>query len=531
MRTSDYIIYVKLPNCSGYLIVHGYTGAVDLVSSNVVAFLKRGDATAAGGSSLLSQPSGATIDKLRTRGYITERSSCEERQFVSQLSSLIHNVSCRRSSFSFFVAYDCDFDCPYCFQRDRLQSDLGWSKMLISRDSVSKAYRAMYEINPIRAFHDNRIMLVGGEPLMIENHEIVSYIIEKGLSEGYTFGAITNGYWIDRFVSFIQPGMIDFLQVTLDGDQYRHDTLRRHRSGAGTFERIMRNIDLAIDSGATVSVRINVPGSLLDDLHQLNDEFVRRGWCETGRFSAYRARIRDRVKRENALGKSGLRGKRERAPSDHRRRPGQVEMCRNRSCEPHTGIDSLRSREERLAEASREHKMAEVASSGSSHDYNADGPFEADRYIAQSVDIEDMRNKFSHIAGYDRELRMIIVKMLRDGAGLPFRMNFCGAMNGMIVFEPYGRIYTCLETVGLHEFSVGTCGARICVDKDKIESLWRGSLYDSGCHACKYLFFCGRGCPVHSIFQDKIDRAEVCREFPPLFKQILVEEFMNLPKQ
>ena len=69
--------------------------------------------------------------------------------------------------------------------------------------------------------------------MMIENHEIVSYIIEKGLSEGYTFGAITNGYWIDRFVSLIQPGIIEFLQVTLDGDQYRHDTLRRHRSGAG----------------------------------------------------------------------------------------------------------------------------------------------------------------------------------------------------------------------------------------------------------------------------------------------------------
>lgn len=40
LRRSDYTIYVKLPDSGEYLLVHGYTGAMDLVQPNVVEFLK-----------------------------------------------------------------------------------------------------------------------------------------------------------------------------------------------------------------------------------------------------------------------------------------------------------------------------------------------------------------------------------------------------------------------------------------------------------------------------------------------------------
>jgi hypothetical protein len=39
LRTSDYTIYVKLPETGEFLLVHGYTGAIDLVQPNVVEFL------------------------------------------------------------------------------------------------------------------------------------------------------------------------------------------------------------------------------------------------------------------------------------------------------------------------------------------------------------------------------------------------------------------------------------------------------------------------------------------------------------
>jgi|GEM_PF-6092405 len=46
LHTSDYTIYVKLPESGEFLwrsrpfgLVHGYTGAIDLVQPNVVEFL------------------------------------------------------------------------------------------------------------------------------------------------------------------------------------------------------------------------------------------------------------------------------------------------------------------------------------------------------------------------------------------------------------------------------------------------------------------------------------------------------------
>lgn len=40
MRTSSYIIYVKLLESKEYLLVHGYTGAIDLLKPNVMVVLR-----------------------------------------------------------------------------------------------------------------------------------------------------------------------------------------------------------------------------------------------------------------------------------------------------------------------------------------------------------------------------------------------------------------------------------------------------------------------------------------------------------
>jgi len=41
MRSSDYNIHVPLPDSGEYIMIHGYSGAVDVVQPEVVAFLQR----------------------------------------------------------------------------------------------------------------------------------------------------------------------------------------------------------------------------------------------------------------------------------------------------------------------------------------------------------------------------------------------------------------------------------------------------------------------------------------------------------
>ena len=93
MRTSDYNIYVKLPHGRGYLIVHGYTGAVDMVDESVVSFLKDRTEPRQNSTPLNSRPPEETIETLHARGYITAWAPHEEREFVFRLARRLHDAS------------------------------------------------------------------------------------------------------------------------------------------------------------------------------------------------------------------------------------------------------------------------------------------------------------------------------------------------------------------------------------------------------------------------------------------------------
>lgn len=57
----------------------------------------------------------------------------------------------------------------------------------------------MEQIQSYRERGNNVITLYGGEPLLAENKDIVTYIVEEGVKRGYKFEAITNGYDLDCF--------------------------------------------------------------------------------------------------------------------------------------------------------------------------------------------------------------------------------------------------------------------------------------------------------------------------------------------
>lgn len=53
--------------------------------------------------------------------------------------------------------------------------------------------------------------------MLAENKEIVSYIINEGITRGYKFVAITNGYDLDCYGDLLSPDKIYKVQITVDG--------------------------------------------------------------------------------------------------------------------------------------------------------------------------------------------------------------------------------------------------------------------------------------------------------------------------
>jgi uncharacterized protein len=289
LRKSSYTISVKLEaEEDKYMLLHGYTGAIDVVSGNVISYL---DTMNHPGTEKV-EVSESTFNALRTRGYLTVKTEDEEIEHVRKLANLLHQKDkILYKGFLFLVAYDCNFRCPYCYESIVLKNSRQWSKKAFTKEMVDRAYDAMLKIEPNRNLHSSKITLYGGEPLLASNKEIVTYIVQKGITLGYDFMAITNGYDLDAFKELLGPGKITSLQITIDGLKETHNQRRIHYQTRESFDKILSNIGVALKQDVSISVRINTDANNFNELPQLEQIFKELGYTEHSKFSIHSAPV------------------------------------------------------------------------------------------------------------------------------------------------------------------------------------------------------------------------------------------------
>src|SRR5688572_30514516 len=120
-RVSSFNNYVELPG-DEYLLIHGYSGAVDLAARDTVSRLRDGHTG--------PLPAGE-LDQLLRRGYVTRRTPAEEQEFAARIFRHKYARKVSRRSFVFLLSYNCNFRCTYCFQ-DRKSTRLNSSHSQIS---------------------------------------------------------------------------------------------------------------------------------------------------------------------------------------------------------------------------------------------------------------------------------------------------------------------------------------------------------------------------------------------------------------
>jgi uncharacterized protein len=291
LRKSSYTISVKLEREEGkHMLVHGYTGAIDVVRQNVVDYLDSVGGQQPDGA----QVSEATLEALKARGYLTPKTNEEEVEHVRKLANLLHQKNKKlHKSFLFLVAYDCNFRCPYCYESRVLKNSRQWTKKVFTKEMVDRAYEAMLQVEPERKLHSPKIALYGGEPLLAQNREIVEYIVQKGAAVGYSFMAVTNGYDLDAFEELLGPGKIASLQITVDGVKDTHDRRRIHYQTKTSFDKIVANIGMALKQGVEVSVRVNTDADNFDELSQIERIFRDLGYYSTPNLKIYSALLYD----------------------------------------------------------------------------------------------------------------------------------------------------------------------------------------------------------------------------------------------
>ena len=159
---------------------------------------------------------------------------------------------------------ECNLRCKYCFEET-----LHCQKML-PIDDIREAFAVFLDrhfrkfleeliaINESLGRKETDITFHGGEPLLI-GHDL----LRKGceIIKSYpntTIGMQTNSSLVDD--TFIELFLKYNIQIgtSIDGPQYMHDAYRINAAGAGSFDRVFRNIIKMKDAGVAVGALATV---------------------------------------------------------------------------------------------------------------------------------------------------------------------------------------------------------------------------------------------------------------------------------
>ena len=218
----------------------------------------------------------ASLRGLRRLGYLV-RGEAED---TKALEAYFRDLRAEPSSVQATVltTYACNFACTYCVE-EGVKAPVHMSDAtaeaaaeFIVRRARERRARAVY------------VSLYGGEPLL--NMRAVRIVLEqtRSLAEArrMEFGAAitTNG-------ALLTPEVVDELaglgvrgaKVTIDGDRARHDAKRPFKSGRGSYDLIMRNLEYAVGQ-----LELNVEGNFDDEnaasFPALLDELKTRGLAD-----------------------------------------------------------------------------------------------------------------------------------------------------------------------------------------------------------------------------------------------------------
>ena len=472
MRTSSYVIYVPIPQADFYYILHGYSGAVDKVSPEVVQYLldradplhtwhiQDEDLARVSLRGRYSDPSEATIQMLTDRGYLTTKTLEQERIYVQQLSALLHKRTLARAKPGFLIipTYECNLRCTYCYEAN-LRTELSHQRCLkatMSRELVDALFECMTFLvskcadqaapgaEPKKGVN---VTLYGGEPLWTYTLPIVEYIVQKSRDQNMTFSAITNAVELDRFVHLLGPECIRWLQVTLDGPRDIHNQRRLGpQYPAGTYDQILNNIMLALEHDVKVSVRLHVDARSVHRVDEVMSDLSSRGLLGAKKFSIY-------VQTTHSW---------------HRGHPVPAY--------PDVSMQGVQ-------------KSLEA---GPFRMYQEKGLSLSDNNVAEKLD-----------------------KYIRRGLiGLCPGMEPCSATTGMHIFDPFGKIHACWDTAGLCNQEIGSYETGRPVYNER-EKAWRSRspAQIPECSDCKYVLFHYGGCPDIPVATGRGLTGPGCYEF------------------
>ena len=216
------------------------------------------------------------IDLSDREVLITDRflvpKAFDEIQYVEALRKLF--IYSQRHSeaidhFTVLTTTDCNARCFYCYEK-------GTRRFSMTEQTAKDVVDYIVRKNGNKPI---KISWFGGEPLM--NMQAIDTISNGLTRRGVDFKSImtSNGFYLIPEISDKAKKVwhADTIQITIDGTKEVYNRTKAYVNDCpDPFDRILNNIEAALDAGLTISARMNMDADNADDLFDLADILAAR---------------------------------------------------------------------------------------------------------------------------------------------------------------------------------------------------------------------------------------------------------------
>ena len=448
------------------LLVNGLYGAVDVVDAKIAEKLKRG---------AFAELPFAMRERLMVRGHITRKDEDGELADAQLLGRIWRKLKGYSSvSPVILPTYNCNFRCPYCFERHRLDRGQEWLGHEMKPEMVEAVFAALQKQKE-KGRQVRSLTLYGGEPFLKENKATVQNICEHAKAMGLSISAVSNAYDLEDYIDLLEEFDIGNIQITVDGVGEMNDRRRMHRDGVPTYDRILKNVALALEHGVDVSLRVNTNRENIGGMKALIDDLAARGLKDASpeeREAADKEAMEAKKLGQTRPKRKGLFSYYFKAVTESKDSPTRV-------------------MERQVFDAMIEAGIAPMDAIAKHHQYST---------------IMHMLKDLTRKENYPR-----------------FGTAFCGSERGMMVISPDGLIYPCWDLVAMEEQAVGFTD----VEEGRFffnfaRTKWRTRTSDlmEKCRVCPYIFICRGGCAAYAKLDNKSCFHESCNEWREIFAYV-----------
>lgn len=188
---------------------------------------------------------------------------------VRQIARMIAPRKLEKTNFMILTTTDCNARCSYCYEK-------GIRRITMSAETAHDIGKYI-----VKSCGEKPVKLhwFGGEPLL--NRPVIDSICRILRENGVQYSSLmtSNGYYLDAETARAarEDWHIGTIQIPVDGTESVYNRAKAYINRDGSaYQRVLQNIEGALDTGLTIAIRLNMDANNADDLSHLLDEIAER---------------------------------------------------------------------------------------------------------------------------------------------------------------------------------------------------------------------------------------------------------------